>query len=337
MTGSLTPWPRGSWRKHLAASISNVDELLAEVGLSRDVVGLGSGAGNAARLFELRVPRAFVRRMGYGDPADPLLLQVLPSVEEDRQAPGFVPDPVGESEFVSGGGVLHKYRGRALIVITGICAVHCRYCFRRHFAYGENSVQGAGAALEKVAQDPSISEVILSGGDPLSLSDESLDELFRGFENISHVRRLRVHTRMPVVLPERVDSGLLDILGRRRLPVVVVLQTNHAQELDRDVRTACQALREAGVTLLNQAVLLAGINDTVENQVDLSEGLFDAGVLPYYLHLMDRVAGAAHFEVAEDGARSLMAEVSARLPGYLVPRLVRDEVGAASKVILSPS
>jgi EF-P beta-lysylation protein EpmB len=300
------------------------------------LVGLGD---HADRLpaddagFALRVPRGFVARMRPGDARDPLLLQVLPQLAELDLAPGFVRDPVGDLAAREAQGVLHKYRGRALLIASGSCAINCRYCFRRHFPYGDE-MAAAGQwrkALEHLRQDASISELILSGGDPLALSTRKLEELTTGLAEMPHVTRLRIHTRLPVVLPERVDDALIDWLGRLPMQKVVVLHANHAREFDAGVDAACARLRAAGVTLLNQAVLLRGVNDDADTLAALSERLFAAGVLPYYLHQLDRVQGAAHFEVDDAFAQQLIASLRARLPGYLLPRLVREIGGEPSK------
>lgn len=303
-----------------------------------DLLGLPELAGRvsatAAAQFALRVPQGFVARMRHGDPDDPLLRQVLPLDDEDRPVPGFGLDAVGDLAARGGAGVLHKYEGRALLVATGSCAVHCRYCFRRHFPYGEETA-AAGQwreSLDYLAADPSITEVLLSGGDPLSLSTAKLAEFTDGLARLPHVRRLRLHTRLPVVLPERVDAELLAWLSRLPQKVVVVIHANHANEIDAPVAAAVAALRGTGALVLNQAVLLRGVNDSVAALADLSERLFEAGVLPYYLHLLDRVAGSAHFEVPADEARQLHEALSAGLPGYLVPRLVREVAGAPAKL-----
>lgn len=330
----------GGWRRELARAITDPAELLAALDLPSDLL---PGARSAGELFPIRVPRGFASRMRPGDPRDPLLLQVLGRAEETETATGFSDDPVGEgpaSAVAPRPGVLHKYRGRVLFVVTGACAVHCRYCFRRAFPYDDNAATGESGSgwsgwdgpLGYVAQDPSIREVILSGGDPLSASDERLGSLVRRIAEIPHVERLRVHSRTPVVLPERVDDGMLDWLAGTRLRPVLVIHANHAREIDGAVRRAMGRLREAGVELFNQSVLLAGVNDSADALVELSEALFDARVVPYYLHLLDRVSGAAHFEVEEPRARSLVAEAAERLPGYLVPRLVREVAGAPYKV-----
>ncbi|GAB2584453.1 EF-P beta-lysylation protein EpmB [Dyella jejuensis] len=262
-----------------------------------------------------------------------MLLQVLPRWAEREQAPGFVIDAVGDLAAREAQGVLHKYHGRALLIASGSCAINCRYCFRRHFPYGEE-MAAAGQwrqALEHVRQDPSINELILSGGDPLALATAKLEELGRGLADLPHVVRLRIHTRLPVVLPERIDASFVDWLGSLPMQKVVVLHANHANEFDHTVDAACARLREAGATLLNQAVLLRGVNDDADTLAALSERMFMAGVLPYYLHQLDRVQGAAHFEVSDAHARALLDTLRARLPGYLVPRLVREMGGDPSK------
>jgi EF-P beta-lysylation protein EpmB len=293
-----------------------------------------AGANAANEAFALRVPPSFLARMKPGDANDPLLRQVLPLAEELDEQPGYVADPLHEHAAKRAPGLLQKYAGRALLITTQACAIHCRYCFRREFPYSEQADETGprwAAALEAIAGDPSLEEVILSGGDPLSLSNERLKSLTDALVAMEHVRRIRVHTRHPVVLPSRVDAGLASWLAGIRQPVVFVLHVNHPNEIDADVRAACARLRSAGVTLLNQSVLLRGVNDDAGTLERLSGALMDAGVLPYYLHLPDRVRGTAHFEVAEREARALVAALAGRLSGYLVPRLVREIPGAASK------
>ncbi|UCH52742.1 MAG: EF-P beta-lysylation protein EpmB [Pseudomonadota bacterium] len=323
------------WQHELAAAITDPQELLAAVGLGAEWL---PAARAAARTFPLRVPRGFIARMRRGDAQDPLLRQVLPLGEECQSAAGFVADPVGDMAAMKLPGLLHKYRGRVLLTVTGACAIHCRYCFRRHFPYGDaNAAADHGAvAVQYIAADPSIREVILSGGDPLSLSDRKLTELVRALDVIPHLDRLRVHTRLPIVLPERITDDLVALLTGIALTPVVVVHANHANEIDAAVRGAVARLRDAGISVLNQSVLLRGVNDDVDALAQLSETLFAAGALPYYLHLLDPVHGAAHFDVEEARARALIAQLAARLPGYLVPRLVRELAGSASKQVLSP-
>lgn len=318
------------WQQLWRDAVREPRELLQLVGLG--AAGLAV-SDEAASRFALRVPRGFVARMRPGDPHDPLLRQVLPLDDELRPVPGFGVDAVGDAFAKAGQGVIRKYRGRALLVATGSCAVNCRYCFRRHFPYAdESAAAGAWAgAIALIAADPAIDEVILSGGDPWSLSTEKLADLTQALADIPHLRRLRIHTRLPVVLPERVDAELVAWLQGLPWPATVVLHANHAREFDASVDAALARLRAAGATLLNQAVLLRGVNNSVNVLAELSERGFAAGVLPYYLHQLDRVDGAAHFEVPDDEARRLHAGLAARLSGYLVPRLVREVAGDPGK------
>lgn len=333
ITASISTRQPARWQQSLRTAITDPAELLDILDLDSQLL---EPAQRAAQRFALKVPRGFVARMRRGDAADPLLRQILPLGVELEEAAGFSSDPVGDLASRARPGVLHKYRGRALLITTGACAVHCRYCFRREFPYADNLATTTQwePALQALRGDASIAELILSGGDPLSLADHKLRALTDALPTVRHLRRLRIHTRFPVVLPERVDDGLLAWLRSIRLPVIVVVHANHANEIDASVETALASLAACGVTLLNQSVLLRGINDSAEALIALSERLFAAGTLPYYLHLLDRVHGAAHFDVAEDQARVLMREVAGALPGYLVPRLVREEAGMPFKTPL---
>jgi L-lysine 2,3-aminomutase len=323
------------WQQELATAITSAEALIEMLGLH---AALTAPARAAAAKFRLRVPRGYVARMRHGDPNDPLLRQVLPVSQELETVPDYGADPLGERAALRAPGLLQKYHGRALLITTSVCAVHCRYCFRREFPYSEQTGESGrfSEAIDAIARDASIEEVILSGGDPLSLSDARLTRLTDALSRVHHVRRLRVHTRQPIVLPSRVDDGLLAWLQTVRIPTVFVLHANHANEIDSDVRGACAKLRAAGVTLLNQTVLLAGVNDEPAVLADLSRILFEAGVLPYYLHALDRVAGAAHFDVPDARSREIAGALAAQLPGYLVPRLVREVEGAPAKVVLPP-
>lgn len=325
--------PTGDWRRELAEAIRDPAELLRLLELPADLL---PASRQAAAQFPLLAPRGFVARMRVGDVHDPLLRQVLPLGEETLLTPGFSTDPLAETACGPRPGVLHKYHGRALLVTTGACAVHCRYCFRRHFAYDElpRGRQWWSDAVAYVRADASLKEVLLSGGDPLTLPDAQLAALSAELATIPHLKRLRIHTRLPVVLPSRIDDGLLAWLSGTRLSPVVVIHANHPAEFSPDVVMACRRLRDVGVTVLNQSVLLKGVNDAVEVLAALSEALFGAGVLPYYLHVLDHVAGAGHFLVDDQRARELHTGVAARLPGYLVPRLVREEPGQAGKTPL---
>lgn len=339
MPDAVLPEPPGSrardraaprWRRELAEAFRDPAELLRFLGLppTRDSRDHG---------FPLLVPRAFAARMRPGDAADPLLLQVLPRAAESHAVPGFTADPVAESAALAAPGLVRKYAGRALVLVTGACAIHCRYCFRREFPYAAAGANRAGveAALDAVAADASVAEVILSGGDPLLADDARLAEIVARLEALPHVRRLRIHTRLPVVLPSRVTDGLVGLVGATRLSVVVVVHANHAAELDADVAAALGRLAAARCLLLNQAVLLAGVNDSAAALRALSERLVDVGVLPYYLHLLDRVRGAAHFEVPEPRALELHRALRDSLPGYAVPRLVREVPGEPAKTWLA--
>ena len=318
------------WQQALRAAVRDPRELLDLLGLDRLAPRLSD---EAMVQFPLRVPRGFVARMRRGDPRDPLLRQVLPLDDEMRPMPGFGLDAVGDGAAKTAPGVIQKYRGRALLVATGSCAIHCRYCFRRHFPYAEETAARDGwrDAIDLIRQDASIEEVLLSGGDPLSLSNGKLAELTGALAVIPHLRRLRIHSRLPIVVPERVDDGLMGWLSTLPWPVTLVVHANHANEFDGTVDAALGRLRAAGVHLLNQAVLLRGVNDSVDALAALSERGFRAGVLPYYLHQLDRVAGVAHFEVDDAHARALHAGLAARLSGYLVPRLVREIPGDTGK------
>jgi L-lysine 2,3-aminomutase len=323
-----------AWQHALREAFTRPADLLDYLELDPSLPALQPGL---ARDFPLRVPRGFAARMRKNDPQDPLFLQVWPTTAEALEVPGFGLDAVGDLQRVRDGGIVHKYDGRVLVMATGACAVHCRYCFRRHFPYGEHlAARGQWReALRTIAGDTGIREVILSGGDPLSLSDDKLADFADALDAIPHLRRLRIHTRQPIVLPERIDERLLAWLGRGRLHKIMVVHANHPHELDSSVAAALQPLRALGVTLLNQAVLLRNINDDADTLTTLSERLSECGILPYYVHLLDRVRGTAHFEVREDKARALMRELAARLPGYLVPRLVREEPGNTSKTAIA--
>ena len=330
---AVQPW---RWQRELAEAVVDPRELLAILGLP---ASLAEPAERAGQAFNLRVTRSFIARMRPGDPHDPLLRQVLPVDDELADVAGYTSDPLEEGAARRAPQLLHKYTGRALLITTEACAIHCRYCFRREFPYSAPEPRvGArwSEALEILAQDASIEEVILSGGDPLSLSDARLAQLTDALAKIPHLKRLRIHTRQPIVLPSRVDAGLLAWLRGIRLPTIMVVHSNHPNEIDDGVRAACAALRGAGVTLLNQSVLLRGVNDDADTLERLSVALMESGVLPYYLHLPDRVRGTAHFDVDERAAQRLIDTLMGRLSGYLVPRLVREVPGAASKVPLPP-
>ncbi|WFF42370.1 EF-P beta-lysylation protein EpmB [Salinicola endophyticus] len=327
------PRAPAAWQRQLQEVIRDPLVLCQRLGLDPALLP-GASAGHA--LFPVRVPEAYLARIRHADPDDPLLRQVLPLAAEQEAVGGFVADPLVERKHTPRPGLIHKYAGRVLLIASPTCAINCRYCFRRHFPYAEHapSMREWDASLDYLREDASIREVILSGGDPLASPDRRLAELVARLETIPHLQRLRIHTRLPVVIPDRVDAALLDWLGGTRLQKVMVLHINHAQEIDTAVVDACRRLAAAGVTLLNQSVMLRGVNDQVDTLAELSERLFAAGVLPYYLHVLDPVSGAAHFDVDDDSARALVAALRERLPGFLMPRLVREIPGEQSKTPL---
>jgi len=321
------------WQQYFAEAITDPAELLRALDLGSEWLG---SAQAAAKLFPLRVPRSFVARMRPRDPADPLLRQVLPLDEELIETVGFGSDPIGESDYQQAPGLLRKYSSRALLVTTGACAVHCRYCFRREFPYEDQQSETGRwrEAIASVAADPSIDELILSGGDPLSLSNARLNALTNSLKSIAHLNSLRLHTRNAIVLPSRIDVGFIDWVRSLPWRVTIVLHVNHARELQGDALEALARLRMTGALLLNQSVLLRGVNDDATMLATLSRTLHAHGVLPYYLHLLDRVRGSAHFEVSESRGLEIIETMTSTLPGYLVPKLVREIPGAASKTMI---
>jgi len=321
------------WRQEMARCVTDPLELLQQLELP---LSLLPAARAAARSFGLRVPRSYLALMRKGAVDDPLLRQILPLQEELQESPGFSDDPVGDLGAARGAGLLSKYQGRSLLLTSAACAIHCRYCFRRAFPYGEHLAgrQGWHQSLETLRRSPEVSEIILSGGDPLALDDGRLAQLIDELQKIPHLRRLRIHTRLPVVIPGRITPALIDTLAGSRLRPVMVLHFNHPRELAEPVSERLAELRPV-CSLLNQAVLLRGVNDDAETLAQLSERLFDSGVLPYYIHLLDRVQGAAHFEVDETTARSLMVTLRQTLPGYLTPRLVKEQEGEPAKTLIA--
>ncbi|ALR75108.1 EF-P beta-lysylation protein EpmB [[Enterobacter] lignolyticus] len=324
---------REDWLSQLADVITSPDELLRLLDLEANEDLLAGR--EAKRLFALRVPRAFVARMEKGNPNDPLLKQVITSQDEFVAAPGFSTDPLEEQHSVVPG-LLHKYLNRALLLVKGGCAVNCRYCFRRHFPYAENqgNKRNWQVALAYIAAHPELDEIIFSGGDPLMAKDHELDWLISELEAIPHIKRLRIHSRLPVVIPARITGALAERFARSSLQILLVNHINHAQEIDDDFRAAMKTLRQAGVTLLNQSVLLRGVNDNAQTLANLSNALFDAGVMPYYLHVLDKVQGAAHFMVSDDEARTIVRELLTLISGYMVPKLAREIGGEPSKTPL---
>jgi EF-P beta-lysylation protein EpmB len=323
-----------TWKQELASAFTDSADLLRFLEIRPEQV---YPAVLEPRRFRVLVPRGFASLMRRGDPDDPLLRQVLPITSEAEPAPpGYSIDPVGDARAQRGPSLLQKYRGRALLITTGACAVHCRYCFRRHYPYAEDSGQrdGYSRALRTLETLADVEEVILSGGDPLLLDDDALANLIDALADQPQIKRLRLHTRLPTMLPSRITETLCEMLSTTRLQAVVVIHANHPAELGTDAGHALGALHRHGLTLLNQSVLLRGVNDNAKVLAALSEALFEHRVLPYYLHLLDPVTGAAHFHVGEHAARALMDELRRRTPGYLVPRLVKERPGAPYKAPL---
>lgn len=322
-----------NWQQQLAEAFTNIADLCAYLNIAPETLPISEAA---SRQFPVRVPLSFAAAIEKGNPADPLLRQVLPVADEIMSIPGFLDDPVGDLAAARQVGVIHKYQGRVLLINTGSCAINCRYCFRRNFPYAELQLgkQQEQAALAYIANTPDIQEVILSGGDPLLLGDARLGGLIAQLDALPALQRIRIHSRLPIVLPARITDGLLEILSHSVKAIVLVVHCNHANEISAPVIAALRRLKRSGVTLLNQSVLLKGVNDNADALVQLNERLFSAGVLPYYLHLLDQANGTWHFEVFETEAVALMRTVRDRLPGYLVPRLVREQAGAAAKQIV---
>ncbi len=330
---SQPQWQTETWQQQLSGAFRSLESLLLALDLDPRQAPFPLMANPK---FPLRVPRAFVARMEAGNWQDPLLLQVLPQAKELDTSPGYSLDPLAELNSNPVPGLIHKYHGRVLLIASPACAVHCRYCFRQHFPYEQNQPARADwqQAMDYIRERDTISEVILSGGDPLALSDSRLEELVLTISNIPHIKRLRIHSRLPVVLPDRLSEECIAILSKHRLKTVFVIHCNHPNEIDAPLATKLNALRQAGLTLLNQTVLLENINNHAATLCKLSEKLFNVGVLPYYLHVLDRVLGAAHFGLSDDVARSLHVQMMENLPGYLVPKLVREDSAFGYKVPL---
>lgn len=328
-----SPWQTLDWQKCLQDTLTTPETVAQAIDLPVDMVTSMQG-GHLS--FPIKIPRTLLNRIERGNPQDPVLRQFLPLAAELELKSGYSTDPLAEKKANPAPGLLHKFTHRVLLTVTQHCAVHCRYCFRRHFDYAANtpSRQNWQEALDYIAQNTQIEEVILSGGDPLSLPDAYLKEFIDRLAAISHVQTLRIHTRLPVMIPQRITESLLNTLTEHRLHTVMVLHCNHANELDENVALACELMKTRGIVLLNQAVLLRGVNDTVEAQRALNQTLFNIGVIPYYLHAFDPILGAHHFDVPDHEAMALMRVLRDRLPGYCVPRLVRELAGAGSKVLL---
>ncbi len=338
MSNTHTPIPISTaktqtWQQQLANAFTDIDALGNYLSISPAALNLPTQTIN----FPLKVPQSYADRIEKGNPNDPLLKQILPEQTELTEAPGYLSDPVGDLEASANNGIIHKYHGRALLITTGACAINCRYCFRRHFPYQQQqlSKHRIQNALSYIENHPELSEIILSGGDPLALSDERIDHLLQQLKDFTHIKRIRIHTRLPVVLPARITRQLMQTLINSGKQIIMVLHANHPQELNNEVADTCRLIKQYPVTLLNQSVLLKDINDSAEALCNLSEALFDIGVLPYYLHLLDKAKGTQHFEVSESEAGQLISQVQNRLPGYLVPKLVKEISGAPCKITVA--
>ena len=321
-----------TWQKELAEAVKNPLQLLKMLDIKQEN---GSISQLAKKQFPMLVPLPFVKKMQKGNINDPLLQQVLPIIAEEHFVEGYSGDPLGEQNNCQQG-LLHKYKSRVLILLKTGCAINCRYCFRRHFPYAENSVNKSQLLniINYIQQHPDVNEVILSGGDPLMSKDKQLFDLFSQLESLPQLTRLRIHSRLPVVIPSRITNALVNRLQQSRLMIVLVLHINHSNEIDEDFAQAMSLCQQAGIQLLNQSVLLKGVNDNIEALVALSESLFSVNILPYYLFLLDKVQGAAHFDSSELKAQQLHLQMQAELPGYLVPRLSREIAGQASKTLI---
>ncbi|MEE3239517.1 MAG: EF-P beta-lysylation protein EpmB [Pseudomonadota bacterium] len=329
------------WRELLSASPLNLTELLSQLELTYDdfILNFGGPLDSNPQDFPIRAPAPFIARIQKGDINDPLLRQILPLEKENDLMPGYTDDPLGEKDYNVAPGLIHKYRSRALLIVTQACAIHCRYCFRRHFPYEDNrpARQAWQQALDYLRKNTNINEIILSGGDPLAVSNKQLQWLTQQLAAIPHIKTLRIHSRLPIVLPQRIDSDFIAWLKAWSGHKVVVIHSNHANEIDSHVKRAINDITSTGATILNQAVMLKGVNDCPKTLVELSQRLFNCGVLPYYLHLLDAVNGAAHFSISDARAKRIMGEVAGLLPGYLVPKLVRELANKKSKTLILPT
>ncbi|MEI4259794.1 MAG: EF-P beta-lysylation protein EpmB [Candidatus Dasytiphilus stammeri] len=323
---------RELWLQQLSDVVTETSQLLQMLNLDHENILILSD--QSRKLFPLRVPRTFIARMRQGDPYDPLLLQVLIKSQEFIKVPSYSSDPLQERDYIVCPGLIHKYYNRALLLVKGSCAVHCRYCFRRSFPYQEHSLnqKNLHSILEYLHRHSEIEEIIFSGGDPLMAKDYELKRIISKLENISHLKRLRIHTRLPVVIPSRITQTLCDILDNAKFQIILVTHINHQQEIDHTFSSQMESLKKSGVTLLNQSVLLRGVNDSSEKLAALSNALFEIGILPYYLHMLDQVEGASHFFVSEEKAQAIMRNLFSRLSGYLVPTLIREVNGKKSKI-----
>lgn len=324
---------RQPWQQQLIDSKITIEQLANLLELSPEELGVST---QATKLFSLRATQHYLNKIKKCEAQDPLLLQILPQATEIIAVPGYDNDPLQEKEFNPVPGLLHKYRSRVLLVTTGSCAIHCRYCFRRNFSYEENQPsQNAWASpLEYIAAHPEIDEVILSGGDPLTLNDRLLGNLIEKISAIPHIKRLRFHSRIPIILPDRITPEFIQLFNQTRLQIIMVMHANHANEVDDQTKIMAQSLRQANIHLLNQTVLLKNINDNAVTLANLSNALFDCGIQPYYLHLLDKVAGSTHFDSSIEDTQKIYHDLQGLVSGYLVPKLVYEEPHAESKKLV---
>ncbi len=322
---------RPLWKQQLSSSIESVNKLLRILEIDPSILNLSE---QASEQFSLRVPLPFVEKMTKGDINDPLLKQILPIKEEEEVHPGFSSDPLEENTANPIPGLIHKYKNRVLLIGAQTCAINCRYCFRRHFPYQNNkiSTHQIDSIINYIGQHEELDEVILSGGDPLANNDRTLKNLIEKLNTIKHIKRLRIHTRLPVVIPDRINHELLEWVSNSKRPITFVIHVNHPNEIDETLKQAISQLRSAGSMVLNQSVLLKGINNDTRTLIQLSEKLFNIGVMPYYLNVLDRVSGSAHFEVSEPEAKQLIEKMMINTSGYLVPKLVRERADKPYKM-----
>ncbi len=322
------------WKTELRESVTSASELLTSLQLDPALL---SDAQQAALQFPLQVPKPYVSRIQRGNPRDPLLIQVMPTAQELNEVEGYTADPLKEGAQSPQNGIIHKYRNRLLLIVSPACAINCRYCFRRNFPYQQHRQNRAQwqSALNYIRQHSELNEVIFSGGDPLLANDKFLHWLSTQISEIAHIKRLRIHTRLPIVIPSRIDHHLLNWMTGSRLKPVIVMHINHANEIDSDVEAGINRLSDQGVKIFNQSVLLKGVNNSAKDLIALSERLYDCGINPYYLHLLDPVAGASHFNVDKKEATLIYMEMQAALPGFLLPKLVREIPGQPAKTLVT--
>lgn len=321
-----------TWQQQLKQSFTDPKALLTFLNIHHaDAI-----SNTAQQLFSMRVPLSYAKSMEKGNLNDPLLQQVLPTNQEHDNPAHYLSDPVGDLDALKQESIIHKYKNRILLILTGGCAINCRFCFRRNFPYTDVQLnrEKQHIALQYLSDNPQIDEVILSGGDPLLLHDTALKELLNAFQAIPHLKRIRIHSRIPIVLPARITNSLIEVLTHPHIPIIMVTHCNHPHELSNEVEKACLALKQANITLLNQSVLLKNINDDIQVLKKLSERLFNLGILPYYLHLLDHAKGTAHFEVDINQAKQLHQQLQTQISGYLVPKLVQEQAGKMAKTLI---